>query len=130
MISIVRNCFYWVALPGIFVLAIYLDDHQLALVGATFLIAIGLIGGPIALLVLVGMMATKPTDSKWEENKAAALKLKASILTRVMSWVFLVITVGLCAYTGFVITAVFYLLSQLWVKLAREFSIKHFEKVE
>lgn len=130
MKKILKNAFYWVVLPGLFGLSLAIGDPQLALVGATLLWAIPVILGPLALLALCVMLTMKPGDAKWETNKASVLKDRPGVIRRTLSWVALAATVGLCAYTGFVVTAVFYLIGYLWVRLAYFLMVHHFENAE
>ena len=122
-----KNLFYWVVLPGIFAGSVALNDHQLALAGSVLLWAVALIVGPMALLALFAMVSIKPGDPKWASNKESVLKLKPGFLKRSISWLALFVTVVLCAYTGFVVTAVFYLIGALWCKLAFAIIINHYE---
>lgn len=125
-----KNSFYWIVLPSIFAASIVLEDHNLALVGSALLWAVALVVGPIALIALFAMVTVKPGDDKWEKNKEAARKLKHGTLKRFISWLALFAVTVLCAYTGFVVTAVFYLIGALWSKLAVAMIISHYETAE
>lgn len=130
MKKILKNAFYWVVLPGLFVASIMLGDHQLALVAATLLWAIPVILGPLSLLALVVMLTIKPGDAKWSTNKEAVLKDRPGVVRRALGWFAMAITVALCAYTGFVVTAVFYLIGYLWCRAAFAIVVHHFENAE
>lgn len=127
MKKILKSAFYWVVLPGLFGLSLAIGDPQLALVAATLLWAIPVILGPLALLALCVMLLMKPSDAKWDTNKAAVLKDRPGVIRRTISWIALAVTVGLCAYTGFVVTAVFYLIGHLWILFACFMMVHHFE---
>lgn len=130
MKKILKLAFYWVVLPGLFAAALSVNDLQLALVGATLMWAIPTILGPLALLAVCVMLTMKPGDAKWETNKEAVLKNRPGIVHRTISWIALAATVALCAYTGFVVTAVFYLIGYLWCRAAFFIMVHHFENAE
>ena len=125
-----KNLFYWVVLPGLFIASIAVRDPQLALVGATLLWAVALILGPLATITLAVILTMKPGDAKWAKNKEAVLKDRPGVIRRTISWLAMAATVALCAYTGFVVTAVFYLIGHLWVRLADFMMVHHFENAE
>lgn len=130
MKKILKNTFYWVVLPGLFGLSLAIGDPQLALVGATLLWSIPVILGPLALMALCVMLTMKPGDAKWEANKEAVLKDRPGVIRRTLSWIALAVTVALCAYTGFVVTSVFYLIGYLWCRTAFFMMAQHFETAE
>lgn len=130
MKKITKLAFYWVALPGLFAASLSVNDPQLALVGATLMWAIPSILGPLALLAVCVMLTMKPSDAKWETNKEAVLKDRPGAIRRTISWIALAVTVSLCAYTGFVVTAVFYLTGYLWCRAAFFIMVHHFENAE
>lgn len=125
-----KNLFYWVVLPGVFGASIAFSDHQLALVGSSLLWAVALVFGPLALIALLALLTIKPTDPKWAKNKATVLGGKPGVIRRLISWIALLTTVMLCAYAGFVITAVFYFIGSLWCKLVYTILVHHFENAE
>lgn len=130
MKKILKSAFYWVVLPGLFVASIEVNDHQLALLGATLLWAVALVLGPLATVALAVMLTMKPTDAKWAKNKEAVLKDRPGVIRRTISWLAMAATVALCAYTGFVVTAVSYLIGHLWVRLVYFMMVHHFENAE
>lgn len=125
-----KNLFYWVVLPGVFAGSIFFHDQNLALVGATLLWVVALTLGPSALILLLALMQIKPENEKWSTNRERILKLKSGSLKRFLSWTSLLITAVLCAYTGFVISAVFYTLATLWCKFVVTVLVTHYENPE
>lgn len=122
--------FYWFLLPGVFALAISTGDQRYAQAGAALLWGSALLFGPLMLIVLLGSFAVKPGDEKWEANRDKFLKDRPGALVKAIGWLALIVTVALSAFTGFMITAVFYLVSVLWVKLAWAICTVHFERAE
>lgn len=92
--------------------------------------AIPAILGPLALLALGVMLSLKPSDPKWLTNKEAVLKDRPGVIRRTISWSALAATVFLSAYSGFVVTAVFYLIGYLWCRLAFFMMVHHFENAK
>lgn len=130
MKKILKSAFYWVVLPGLFGASLALGDPQLALVGATLMWAIPVILGPLALLMLCVMITLRPGDAKWASNKEAVLKNRPGVIRKTISWIALAAAVFLCAYTGFVVTAVFYMIGDLWCSAALFMVVHHFENAE
>lgn len=118
----------WVILPGLFLTAIQLDDPKLAIVGAVLAWAIPMIFGPLALIAMCVVVTSKPGDANYAKDKADFSKEQPGPFERAFSWVALGVTVAVIAYSGLLITAVFYLLGALWCKLANTIVQEHFKK--
>lgn len=128
--KILSKAFYWVILPGVFAAAIYYGDPRFAQAGAALLWGSALLIGPLMLIVLVGMLAIKPGDAKWEVNRKKFLENRPSSFVKFTGWVAQIVTVALCAFNGLLATAVFYLIAMLWVRLAWAMCVIHFERAE
>lgn len=122
--------FNWIVLPGVFALAIATGDQRFAQAGSALLWAVGLIIGPLAFVMLIGCMAMKPEHPKWEENKRRILGKRSWLVTKVIGWTALFATVALSAFTGFIVTAIFYLIAILWARLAWALVEAHFKEGE
>lgn len=120
----------WVILPGLFLTAIQLDDPKLAIVGAVLAWAIPMIFGPLTLIAMCVVVTSKPGDASYAKHKADFTKEQPGPFSRAFSWVALGVTVVVIAYSGLLITAVFYLLGALWCKLANTIVQEHFKKGE
>lgn len=118
----------WVILPGLFLTAIQLDDPKLAIVGAVLAWAIPMIFGPLTLIAMCVVVTSKPGDASYAKHKADFTKEQPGAFERAFSWVALGVTVAVIAYSGLLITAVFYLLGALWCKLANTIIQEHFKK--
>lgn len=118
----------WVILPGLFLTAIQLDDPKLAIVGAVLAWAIPMIFGPLTLIAMCVAVTSKPGDSDYAKHKADFTKEQPGPFARAFSWVALGAAVVVIAYSGLLITAVFYLLGALWCKLANTIIQEHFKK--
>lgn len=122
--------FIWVVLPGVFALAIATGDQRFAQAGSALLWAVALIIGPLSLVMLIGCMAMKPGHPKWEANKRRILEKRSWFVTKVIGWASLFATVALSAFTGFIVTAIFYLIAILWARLALALVEAHFKETE
>lgn len=122
--------FFWVVLPGVFAVAIATGDQRFAQAGSALLWAVSLLIGPLALIMLIGCMAMKPDHPKWEANKRRIPEKRSWFVTKVVSWTALLVTVALSAFTGFIVTAIFYLIAILWARLARALVEAHFKETE
>lgn len=118
----------WFILPGLFLTAIQLDDPKLAIVGAVLAWAIPMILGPLNLIAMCVAVTSKPGDASYAKHKADFTKEQSGPFERAFSWVALGATVVVIAYSGLLITAVFYLLGALWCKLANTIVQEHFKK--
>ena len=118
----------WVILPGLFLSAIHLDDPKLAIVGAALAWAIPMIFGPLTLIVMCVALTAKPGDASYEKDKAGYVEGRPGSVARAVSWISLCVTVAVIAYAGFPVTAIFYLIGQLWCKLAYAILLEHFKK--
>lgn len=120
----------WIILPAIFALAIVTDDLRYAQAGSALLWAIALFIGPVSLVMLVGCLSMKPGHPKWEKNKQTITEGRSWPVTKVVSWALLFITVALCAFTGFIVTAIFYLIAVSWARLSWALLESHFKDAE
>lgn len=120
----------WFGLPSLLAAAAYLSSHDLARVAAVLMWGTLLAVGFTVTLSAGVVLMMKPSDEKWAENRAIWLKEKRGSVARFISWVSLFITVGLAAFTGFAVTAVFYLIVSLWTRLAVSLIESHFNKSE
>lgn len=117
-----------VILPGLFLTAIQLDDPKLTIVGAVLAWAIPMIFGPLTLIAMCVVVTSKPGDASYAKHKADFTKEQPGPFARASSWVALGVTVAVIAYSGLLITAVFYLLGSLWCKLANTIIQEHFKE--
>lgn len=122
--------FYWFLLPGVFALAISTGDQRYAQAGAALLWGSAILFGPLMLIVLLGSLAVKPGGEKWDANREKFLKNRSGTVVKVIGWFALIATVALAAFTGFIVSAVFYLAAMLWVRLAWAMCVFHFERAE
>lgn len=120
----------WVILPGLFLSAIGLDDPKLAIVGAVLAWAIPMIFGPLTFIVMCVVVTSKPGEADYAKHKADLMEDQPGFIARGISWIALGYTVAFIAYAGFPVTAIFYLIGQLWCKLAYAIILEHFKKGE
>jgi hypothetical protein len=120
----------WLGLPALLAASAYLQNADLARVAAVLMWGTLLAIGFACTLSLVAVLLMKPTDEKWAENKVIWLKEKRGVFAKAVSWVSLLVTVGLAAFTGFAVTAVCYFLVSLWTRLAVTLIETHFTKAE
>lgn len=120
----------WFGVPAILAMAVYLQSADLARVAAVIMWGTLLAVGFTSTLALAVILLLKPTDPSWQSSKDAWLKDRPGAFAKVVSWISLLISVALAAFTGFAVTAAAYLLASLWTRLAVSLIYSHFEKQE
>ncbi|MNJ10743.1 hypothetical protein D3C77_49070 [compost metagenome] len=117
----------WFFIPGLLILALANQDPRLAMVAAVAMWCVASTMGPLALVTLLATLSLKPTDATWQETVEKSRANAPGATARLIGWLSLFISVALAAYSGLVVTAVFYLVGQVWVRCAWGMCRHHFE---